>query len=67
MKKLYFQLSDGIDIVKVVQELSGAMTWIEEDMKEYSELTDDIELPVYTLEPIWLTDEEYENLPEANL
>lgn len=66
-KKLYYQLSDGADVSKVVMELSGAMTWIEEGMKDYSADTPKDELPEWTLEPIWLTDEEYEEMPEAEI
>lgn len=66
-KKLYYQLSDGIDVSKVVMELSGAMTWIEEDMKGYIHDTPEDELPEYTITPIWLTDEEFNNLPEASI
>lgn len=64
-KKLYYQLSDNADVSKVVMELSGAMTWIEEDMKEYGPDTPEDELPEYTITPIWLTDEEFANLPEG--
>lgn len=63
-KKLYYQLSDGNDVQNVVLELSGCQTWIEEDMKDYNEGD---ELPSYTLVPIWLSDEEFNNLPEASI
>jgi hypothetical protein len=67
MKKLYYQLSDGAEVSKIVMELSGAMTWIEEDMKEYPPETPKEDLPEYTITPVWLTDEEFENLPEAEI
>lgn len=67
MKKLYYQLSDGADVSKIVMELSGAMTWIEEDMKEYPQETPEEDLPEYTITPVWLTDEEFDNLPEAEI
>jgi hypothetical protein len=63
-KKLYYQLSDNADVSKIVMELSDCMTWIEEDMNGVSEGEDERE---FTITPIWLTDEEFENLPEANL
>lgn len=62
-KKLYFRFSDGIDVEGVIMELSGAMQWIEGDMPEFKEGDDP--LPEYVLEPIWLTDEEYNNLQES--
>lgn len=64
-KKLYYQLSDGADVSKAVMELSGAMTWIEEGMKEFSSDMRQDELPEYTLTPVWMTDEEFNNLPEG--
>ena len=62
-KKLYYKFSDGNDYQGMIMELSGCMKWIEADQETYKELDED-EMPVYTLEPIWLTDEEFENLPE---
>lgn len=60
-KKLYYQLSDGADASNIVMELSGAMEWIKNDeIKEGDEVE-------YTLIPIWLTDEEYDNLPDADV
>lgn len=64
-KKLYYQLSDGADVSKVVMELSGAVTWIEEGMKDFSPDTPEDELPEWTLNPVWLTDEEFNALPEG--
>lgn len=64
-KKLYYQLSDNADVSKIVMGLSGAMTWIEEDMKEFPEGTSEDEMPEYTITPLWLTDEEFDNLPES--
>lgn len=62
-KKLYYQLSDNADVCDIVMELSGAMEWIKQDE---SEVTTDDDPRQYTLTPIWLTDEEFKNLPEAN-
>lgn len=59
-KKLYFKFSDNYDVTNVVMDLSACMAWIEgEELAE----TDDKE---YTLVPIWLTDEEYQNIPQAD-
>lgn len=62
MKKLYWQLSDNGDVSKVVMDLSGAFEWIKND-----DCIDESSNVEYTLTPIWMTDEEYEALPEANL
>lgn len=64
IKKPYYQLSDGADVCRVVMELSGILEWIKADEDEVSEVTDD---RGYTIEPIWLTDDEYRNLPEADI
>lgn len=66
-KKLYYELSDGADVSGLTMELSGCVTWIEEAMKDLSEATPEAEVPEYTLTPVWLTDEEFTNLPEAEL
>lgn len=63
-KKLYYQFSDGFDVSKIVLDLTGIMEWIESDMEQWSEGD---EMPEYKIEPIWLTDEEFENLPEAEI
>lgn len=60
-KKLYFKLSDSYDASGIVMKLSGCMEWIEND--ELSEQNTN----EYTLTPIWLTDDEFDNLPEANV
>lgn len=64
-KKLYFQLSDGVDVSNITMELSGVMEWINGDI-EYSKECGD-EIKEYTLSPVWLTDDEYNNLPEADI
>ena len=63
-KKLYYQLSDNCDVSKIVMELSGTMEWIKND--EYNVSADD-DPREYTITPIWLTDEEFSKLPEADL
>lgn len=63
MKKLYFTLSDNADTKLITMELSGCMAWIEgEGLTEES--SEDVQ---YTLTPVWMTDEEFEALPEANI
>ena len=64
-KKLYYQLSDGMDVSKIVMGLSGVVAWIEGDMEgKTEEETEDYE---YTITPVWMTEEEFKNLPEAEL
>ncbi len=63
-RKLFYEFSDGADVSKVVMELSGLMEWIKADEDEVSEVDDE---RFYTIVPIWLTDEEFSNLPEANI
>ena len=59
-KKLYFELSDNADTHRVVLPLEGAMAWIEGDIDNQGE---DSEIE-YTLTPVWMTEEEFSNLPE---
>lgn len=61
-KKLYYQLSDGGDYEGVTMELSGIMSWIEGDQDNCKEGDD---MPEYTITPVWMTEEEFNNLPEA--
>lgn len=62
-KKLFYQLSDGMDVSKIVMDLSDCMEWIKTDMEgKTEEETEDYE---YTITPIWMTEDEFENLPEA--
>lgn len=62
-KKLYYQLSDGSDYSNVTMDLSGIMSWIEGDQDNCKE--DNEDMPQYTITPIWLTEDEFDNLPEA--
>lgn len=61
-KKLYFKFSDGLDNEGIIMQLDGAMEWIKGDVCEFKEGDDP--LPEYTLEPVWMTDEEFEKLSE---
>lgn len=61
-KKLYYQLSDGADVSGVTMELSGIMAWIEGDQDNCKEGE---EMNEYTITPIWMTEDEFKNLPEG--
>jgi hypothetical protein len=63
MKKIWYQLSDNFDVSGVVMDITGVSAWIEGDMADLKP-GEEIEKE-YTIVPIWLTDEEFENLPEA--
>ena len=63
-KKLYYKLSDNADVCEITMDLSGCMAWIEADMEGVSEGEDERE---FTITPIWMTEQEYENLPEADI
>lgn len=64
-KKLYYKLSDGADVSGIVMELSGVMEWIESDMRGVPE--EDLKEFEYTIQPVMMTEEEFNNLPEANI
>lgn len=64
-EKLFFQLSDGADACHIVMELSGCVAWIEADIEFAVDNNDEVK--EYTLTPVYLTEEEFENLPEANI
>ena len=65
-KKLYFQFSDGADVSNVVMQLDGCLEWIKGDDLERKDEEDLSEIE-YTIKPILLTDEEFENLTEAEI
>ena len=67
-KKLYYLVRSSYG-ESVTAHLSGCMEWIKGDME--ANFQDSINLPEddrpqYTLDPVWLTDEEYEALPDAD-
>jgi hypothetical protein len=65
-KKLFFVVSNGDD--SATAELSGCMEWIKGDLEANwpnAESDPEEDRPQYTLDPVWLTDEEFNNLPEA--
>lgn len=57
-KKLYWQLDYGEG--KITMQLDGAFEWIKND----DCVDEDTE---YILTPIWLTETEFDNLPEADI
>lgn len=64
-KKLYFNLNNG-EGEGGIMKLSGVVAWIKGDMEANypgEDGTPEDELPEYTLSPVWLTDKEYEALP----
>lgn len=63
-KKLYYRFSDGGDAQNITMDLSAAKQWIESDMENYK---DGDEVPIYTLSAVWLIEDEFDNLPEADL
>jgi hypothetical protein len=61
-KKLYYQYSDNSDVEKaIMHNLEDCMNWIDADMEDANPDED----REYTIIPVWLTDEEFESLPEA--
>lgn len=65
-KKLYYHLDDG-EGEGGIMELSGCMEWIKGDLASNYPDAENMkadDLPQYTLTPTWMTDEEYEALPD---
>ena len=65
-KNIYYQLE--ADNYTVIMDLPGCFAWIETSCKdiEKENLFDDIDLAQYVITPVWMTEEEYNNLPEAD-
>ena len=63
-KYLYYKLSDNADVSEVVMDLKGCMAWIEGDMEMVTEGDDDRE---YIISPVWMTQRQFNNLPEADI
>lgn len=65
-KKLYYRLST-LDETGGIMDLSGCLEWIKGDIEsnyQDGENLSEIDLPEYTIAPVWMTDEDYEKLPE---
>lgn len=62
-KKMFFKLtSDARDISGCFfPELSGATAWIEGELDEIKESDGETD---YTITVVWMTQEEFENMPE---
>jgi hypothetical protein len=61
MKTLYYKLEDNGDINCIYPSLSEIMEVIGCEMEDIKEG----EIVEFIITPIWLTDEEFNNLPEA--
>lgn len=63
-KKLYFVVDNGE--CAITGDYEACMAFIKADMEDgtYTSemLTED--LPVFTMNPVWMTEEEFDNLPE---
>ncbi len=65
MKELFFTISNGDS--SATAELSGCIEWMKGDMDaNFKDAKEGDDVPEYTLTPIWLTVDEYNNLPEAD-
>lgn len=62
-KKLYFKLSGIIEPDYIIVLLGDLEEMIRNDLENYDA---DDDLPTYTVEPIYLTQEEFDALPEFN-
>ncbi len=62
MKKLYYEFNDSMGVSNIVfQNLENIKLVIEGVIENYSEKDREI---AFTIKPVWLTDEEYNNLKE---
>ncbi len=62
-KKLYYEVSNNVD-VNITMTLEDCFEWIASDMEGLDENSNDVE---YLIRPIWLTQDEFNNLPEASI
>lgn len=60
-KKLYYELTDNADM-SVTATLSDCMQIIDGHMSDNGDQASEIE---FTLNPCWLSDKEFRNLPES--
>ena len=61
MKKVYYKFDNG-DTYYVL-DASGVLAALQAEMEDMK--PEDVELYQWTITPVLLTDEEFENLPEA--
>lgn len=62
-KKIYFQVDSNEDLSVTCNNSEQAFEMIRCDLENVGNNLEGLE---YTIKPIYLTDEEYANLPEAN-
>lgn len=62
--KLYFIVDNGDS--SITGDYEACIAFIKADMEgsEYNDTTPDDDLPEYTMNPVWMTEEEFDNLPE---
>ena len=60
-KQLFYRIDNGD--TEIICELSGCMAMIEGESPTKESAEDDM---VWTISPIWLTIEEFNNLPESD-
>lgn len=65
--KCYFIISDNSGEYAVTMTLDGCMEWIKNDTDNYSEDIPEDERAEYTLTPVWMTEDEFHDLPEADI
>lgn len=63
MKKLYYRIDDGDYCL--VMELDGCMEYIKNSMQGMNEEETLKDEPCFTISPEWMTEEEFDALPEA--
>lgn len=62
-KKMYYRVDYGD--TPVICTLQECMDIIKADAETYTEVTNGTDNPEWTIDLVWLTDEEFENLPDA--
>jgi hypothetical protein len=59
-KKCYYSLSDGKAVIGLILDAKGLYDYLEGDFETFS----NAEIESYTLTPIFMTQHEFDNLPE---
>jgi hypothetical protein len=62
-RKLYYRIDNGD--TPIVLELSGLMMQLESEASDYNEDSNNEDKPEWVIDLIFLTEDEFENLPEA--
>ena len=67
-KKLYYRLE--ADDYNVIMDLEGCFEWIRTSCGDIEREnlfdTKEEDMPQYIISPVWMTEEEFNNLPEAD-